>query len=737
MIAIVRAGKWPKSGELFQAVLNAYSQIFFSDHRLFGGILIITTFLFPLAGLSGLIAVLFASLLAFGLGFDRKKTIKGLWGYNVLLATLPLGLFFEPGVAFWVLVIVVSLLTFMVTIAVQGVLAKYELPFLSLPFVLVIWILILATREFEALQISGQSIYHLNELYGIGGTWLVGFYEWFQELPVGDFFKSYLISLSAIFFQNSLAGGILIMIGLLIASRISFVLSLVGFAAAYGFYHLMGMGISEIDYANIGFNYMLTAIAVGGFYSIPTKTSFLWVVMLTPIVAIFTIGFGKILINWQLSVYALPFNLTSILFIYVMKWRFEKGKGLQEVHVQQNSPEKNLYSFVNYQSRFEDHRPLQVSLPFWGEWFVSQGHNGDITHRDDWRHAWDFVITGDDGNTYQNDGIKLADFLAYDKPVLAPADGYIVEIIDGVPDNPIGQVNLKNNWGNTVIMKIDEQFYAKLSHFKKGSIQVRKGDWVARGTQLGTCGNSGRSPEPHIHFQLQATPYVDSSTLEYPIAYFMKKVESGDESKSFSLPQQGDLIRNPEPVPMLHKLFTFIPGQRMNLTFKIDKEEKDINWEIKTSAFNESYIECLDSGSKAYYQMDGQVFYFVHFEGNRKSPLYFFYLALFRLPLFYGARTEIHDQFPPNRVFSNFSLLIQDFVAPFVLYLDGRYSLGLSEKQDLLGGEEISLTSGVQLCVFEQNIQSWKFDINLNDSGFKLKGDSGKNIIELKWVRNI
>ncbi|MCK5821984.1 MAG: M23 family metallopeptidase, partial [Bacteroidales bacterium] len=337
---------------------------------------------------------------------------------------------------------------------------------------------------------------------------------------------------------------------------------------------------------------------------------------------------------------------------------------------------------------------------------------------------------------YQNEGIKLADFLAYDKPVLAPADGYIVELIDGVPDNPLGHVNLKNNWGNTVIMKIDEQFYAKLSHFKKGSIQVRKGDWVARGTQLGTCGNSGRSPEPHIHFQLQATPYVDSSTLEYPIGYYMKKMESVDESKSFSLPQQGDLVRNPEPIPLFHKLFTFIPGQRLKLKYILNNEESDLYWEVKTTAFNESYFECLNSGSKAFYQMDGQTFYFVHFEGNRKSPLYIFYLALFRVPLFYGSGTIIHDQFPPNRVFSKAALMVQDFIAPFALYLAGRYSLGLPDKQDLLGGEEISMKSEVRLCVFKQNIQSWIFNVEMNDSGLSLMGNSENRKIVLKWERN-
>lgn len=729
---ISSANQGLKLNEVVEAVVNAYCQVFFSDQRLFGVILIIATFLFPQAGLAGLVGVLFATLLAYTLGFDRRQTIKGLWGYNVLLTTLPLGLFYKPGLPFWVLVLVVSLLTFLITISVQGVLSKYHLPFLSIPFVLVIWILLLSTRQFEALQISGQNIYHLNELYGIGGTWLVGFYEWFQGLQVGGFLKAYLISLSAIFFQNSMFGGLLISIGLLIASRISLILSFIGFSAAYGFYYLMGMGISEANYTYIGFNFILTAIAIGGIYNVPSKISFLWVVFLTPIVIIFTVGFSSLFESWQLSIYALPFNLTTLLFIYVMKWRYEKKKGIKEVQVQRNSPEKNLYAFINYQSRFEDHRPFQILLPFWGEWFVSEGHNGEITHREDWRHAWDFVLIDKDGQTYRNGGSKLADFLAYNKPVLAPADGYVVEVIDGIVDNPVGEVNLKNNWGNTVVIQIDKQLYAKLSHFKKDSFQVKKGDWVARGTQLGACGNSGRSPEPHIHFQLQATPYVDSCTLEYPIAYYLKKTDKGYVTKSFSTPQQGDLIRSPEPVPLLHRLFRFIPGQRHRIEFKVNGNERNDVWEIKTSAFNESYIECMNTGAKAYYQMDNFVLYFIHFKGNRKSPLYFFYQTFFQLPLFYGSKTEILDQFPPNQIFSKTSLLFQDFLAPFIMYLAARYTLTLPEKQDLFSEDEVSLMSGVQLYAFGQSIQSWKFKINLTDSGLEVKGDSRSLKMEIK-----
>ena len=735
MAKLITGEKWPSGKELIHSVLNSYSQVFFSDQPLFGVLLILTTFLFPLAGFAGLAGVLTATFLAYKLGFDRAKTGKGLWGYNVLLTTLPLGLFFEPGLAFWVLVLVVTLLTFLVTLAVQGILAKYQLPFLSLPFVLVMWILILSTRQFDSLHINRINIYQLNELYGIGGTWLVGFYEWFQNLKVGGFLKAYLISLSAIFFQNSLAGGLIIAAGLLIASRISFLLSLIGFSAAFGFYKLMGLGISEADYSYIGFNFMLTAIAIGGFYFIPTKTSFFWVVLLTPIVAIFSVGMSAFLLTWQLSIYAMPFNITSILFIYVMKWRYEKGKGLQEVQVQRNSPEKNLYAFVNYRSRFEEHKPYQISLPFWGEWLVSQGFDGEFTHRGDWKHAWDFVLVGEDGKTYRNTGTLLADFLAYDRPIVAPVSGYVAEVVDGVPDNPVGEVNLKNNWGNTVIIKVAEGLYTKLSHFKKGSVLVKKGDWVARGTQLGSCGNSGRSPEPHIHFQLQSTPYVDSRTLEYPIGYYLTKGNHVHHSHSFGIPRQGEIIRNPEPVPLLHKLFNFIPGQQLNLVFNNSDEEQETIWEVKSTPLNEGYLVCLTAGARAYYQMDGCVFYFVHFEGNRKSSLYYFYLAFFQLPLFYGNNTDIHDEFPPNRVFSKLSLLFQDFLAPFALYLAGRYSLRLTEKEDLFGGDELNLISGIRKCIFDQNIQSWSFETKLSNAGFTLTGNSGTSKIKIEWER--
>jgi murein DD-endopeptidase MepM/ murein hydrolase activator NlpD len=43
-----------------------------------------------------------------------------------------------------------------------------------------------------------------------------------------------------------------------------------------------------------------------------------------------------------------------------------------------------------------------------------------------------------------------------------------------------------------------------LAHLKRGSVRVKTGDTVKRGQEIGRCGHSGNSTEPHLHFQFQS-----------------------------------------------------------------------------------------------------------------------------------------------------------------------------------------------------------------------------------------
>src|SRR3546814_15367827 len=45
-----------------------------------------------------------------------------------------------------------------------------------------------------------------------------------------------------------------------------------------------------------------------------------------------------------------------------------------------------------------------------------------------------------------------------------------------------------------------------LAHLRRGSVAVEAGQQVAAGDELGRCGNSGNTSEPHLHLHLQDAP---------------------------------------------------------------------------------------------------------------------------------------------------------------------------------------------------------------------------------------
>ena len=87
--------------------------------------------------------------------------------------------------------------------------------------------------------------------------------------------------------------------------------------------------------------------------------------------------------------------------------------------------------------RFKNDTYYHIHLPFFGEWRMSQGHAGGITHKGDWRFAWDFDIVDETGKTYRPPGKTTSDFYCYGLPVLAPAAGYVATVVDDVDDNEI------------------------------------------------------------------------------------------------------------------------------------------------------------------------------------------------------------------------------------------------------------------------------------------------------------
>jgi len=612
------------------SVINSYSQMFFSDNKIFAWLILLASFVNPYVGLSGLLAVCISIFFAQWLGFNRSLTHSGAFSFNSLTIGLVMGLYFNYSIAFFILLIVCCFMCVVFTKAIIVVLTKYELPVLSLPFVFTVWMLLLSTKDFSAIHLTERGIYTYNELFSVGGLSLVNAYDSVNELHFPVIVQAYFKSLGAIYFQYNIIAGILIAIGLLIYSRIAFTLSIVGFVTGFYFFYFFNEDLAHFTYGYIGFNYILAAISLGGYYIIPSRKSYLLAIAAATAIAILHSALGYLFIKLQLPLFSLPSSMVIIIILLTLKNR-QEVKGLQLVTIQKYSPEKNLYNHALRSERFKNDTYFHIHLPFYGEWYISQGHDGGITHLDDWKYAWDFVVTDEMKKTFRLPGMQLTDYYCYNVPVVAPAYGYVYDIVDGIADNPVGGVDVNHNWGNTIIIKHADHFYSKISHIKEGSFKVKIGDYVKKGDIIANCGNSGRSPEPHIHFQLQTTPFIDSKTLKYPISYYIIRNYKTYEFHSFDYPLEQSAIMGVSTTPLIVNAFKFIPGEIFSFEFTRTKGSisKTLieKWEVFTDAWNNSYLYCAATNSSAYFVNNGTLHYFTDFFGDKESLLYYFYLA--------------------------------------------------------------------------------------------------------------
>jgi len=152
----------------------------------------------------------------------------------------------------------------------------------------------------------------------------------------------------------------------------------------------------------------------------------------------------------------------------------------------------------------------RLRLPFDGLWWATVAPTPEIGNHhvaaSDQRHAFDFVIW-QNGATHRGQGQDNADYWAWGQALLAPAQGTVVAVHDGVADNRPGtETNTAQPAGNHVVVDLGHGEFAALVHFRKGSIRVAKGDFVTSGQVLGLVGNSGNSSEPISTFTSRTGP---------------------------------------------------------------------------------------------------------------------------------------------------------------------------------------------------------------------------------------
>ena len=622
-----------------KALLQSYSEIYFFKSKAIGALLLLITFINPYVALGGIVAVISAYAFARIINMSNEFLNEGFYTYNPLLTGLAIGYLFRFNELTILFMVIAGILTFILTVVMYSVFIYYlKMPVLSLPFVIVSSIAYLAATQYSNLFVTGLYPHTIYDLQITLPYWLEGYFR----------------SFGSIFFMTDVVSGIVIALIFLAMSRIMFLLSVIGYFAGSLVVGLM-YGSFEQSFADINhFNFILIAIAVGGVFLVPSLKSYLLAVIA---VCTSTILLDSVLVFWSnfgIPAFTLPFNAITLSFIYLLGLI----KYPQIALIIKNTPEETLDLYLTNKRRYPG-SDTTVQLPFSGKWTVYQDFDGKWTHKGNWKYAYDFIITDEEGNSYKNNGDLLEDYYCYKKPVLSPVSGRVVKVVNNLKDMPIGKVDKANNWGNLIIIKDERGFFVELSHFAEDSIKVKEGDWAERSSMLGLCGNSGYSPQPHIHIQVQETEDVGSYTIPFSFINYIedRKYYSND------LPTLDKIIEPLHVDNAYDNLMTFVLDDEMKFEVykdsqKIDEVELKVDMEIDGTFY-------FDSGKgKLYFEKKDGTFYFYSTEGNDKY-LNMMLQSFPRFPLAYRDNLTWNDNIPigtiTNKLKKSAALFLSSF----------------------------------------------------------------------------
>lgn len=199
-----------------------------------------------------------------------------------------------------------------------------------------------------------------------------------------------------------------------------------------------------------------------------------------------------------------------------------------------------------------------------GRWLAGNGPSNESNHRRtilavggnpylSQRFAIDWLKVDARNQSYQGDPLDNRSYYCYGAEVLAVADGTVIELRDGIPENVPGldsravEIEPDTVGGNSLGLDLGQGLYARYAHLIPGSLRVSLGQRVKRGQVLGRVGNSGNSTEPHLHFHLADQPnWLQSQGLPYLLeGYRLLGPEGESQEHRHDLPSERQILLLP------------------------------------------------------------------------------------------------------------------------------------------------------------------------------------------------
>jgi hypothetical protein len=361
-------------------------------------------------------------------------------------------------------------------------------------------------------------------------------------------------TLGALLFSPTLTVGLVIAAAVLLWSRVAFAAGVIGWIA--GIIAATALSQEGVVYywMPTAYNFFLAGSALGAVFFLPGRSSMITAAIGGCSASFIAAGLQHLFPGTALGYLPIASALTIWIAIYALGLTDDQMVARRNL-VTDIPPETAWWRAAYWARRSGTQGPFMV-VPINGPTQVGQGADGLLSHVGPWRYALDFQHPDLPGRPRR----RAADGAAsWNPPVITPAGGIIERVRDGVADNPLGICNFAESWGNYVIIRLDQGNFALLAHLQRGSIAVKPGMRVEIGTRLGAVGNSGRSPIPHLHLQVQNSPEPGAPTVPFRLANFLSATDVEKpllQWHSVALPDQGAIVAPALPNPVTHSIVT-------------------------------------------------------------------------------------------------------------------------------------------------------------------------------------
>ena len=289
------------------AVLRGVGQVMLQNNS-YTGLLFLAGIFYNsvLLGLAVLVGTAASTAAALLLGLNRSQLRAGWFGFNGALTAIALLYFFQSDLRVWVYVLCAAAATTVLMAALLRMLATWQLPALTAPFVFTTLSFVLASSRFGQLHATQQlpTAGRLPQGASIEGV-----------VSLGTFAEGVFNGVAQVFFQGNVITGVLFTLGLLVSSRVAAISALLGSLA--GLLVGWGMGAAEpaMRVGAYGFNSALTAIVLCDMVLVPNAAAAAYALLAALATAVVYAAVAAAFEPLGMPALTLPFVLVAWVFV--------------------------------------------------------------------------------------------------------------------------------------------------------------------------------------------------------------------------------------------------------------------------------------------------------------------------------------------------------------------------------------------------------------------------------------